>query len=326
MNMFRTPLRVSFLGGGTDYPEFFMNHGSGLVLGSAIDKFSYIIASHFPSRLFDYCIRVSYRKVELVKSIDEIEHNVFREGLKLCKVFRDIELHNISDLPSFSGLGSSSTFTVGLLHALHEFNSHRVNSIDLAYEAIHLERNILHENVGCQDQTFAALGGLNLIEFRGLDDFRIIPLHLSANRLEELESHLLLVFTGITRKASDMAGRQLRNLPANISALAKIRALAEKGFSLLTSNKSIIEFGQLLDESWQMKRSLATDVSNPKIDDMYQIAREHGAVGGKLLGAGGGGFFLLFAPPDKHADLEKAFPHYEITRVKLNVPGSMRIY
>lgn len=321
----KAPLRISFFGGGSDYPEYFLNHG-GAVLASAIDKFSYITANPFPSGLFDYAIRVSYRKVELVKNLDEIEHRVYRECLRYCGLERDIELHNVADLPTFTGLGSSSTFTVGLLHALHAFQGQPTRGMQLAYEAIHIERTCLGENVGCQDQTMAAAGGFQLAEFRGLDDIRLQSVPLSAARQEELEAHMLLVFTRVLRRASDVVAGQLARIALNTEALARIHKMAYQGYELLTGTASITAFGELLHRAWLDKRTLSEQVSNTLIDGMYQLALDHGASGGKLLGAGGGGFLLLIAPPEKQAALLKAFAGYDVIRVRLRAPGSEVIF
>lgn len=321
MKMTRAPLRISFFGGGTDYPEHFTRHG-GAVLGSAIDKFSYITASPFPSRLFDYSVRVSYRKVELVKTVDEIEHAVYRACLHYCGLERDIELHNVADLPAFTGLGSSSTFTVGLLHALHAFKEESVSPLDLAYEAIHIERNVLKENVGCQDQALAAVGGLNVIEFRAEDDMKVTPLDLPAGRIEELERHCFVVYTGVRRRASDVVADQLKNVDRNREALLAMRAMVDRGAEILAGGGDLLAFGRLLHDAWERKRALSDTVSNEQIDAMYRTGLEHGAVGGKLLGAGGGGFLLLFAPPERHNDLCTAFDGYQPVDIRLNAPGS----
>jgi D-glycero-alpha-D-manno-heptose-7-phosphate kinase len=325
MIMSRTPLRISFFGGGTDYPEYFQRE-SGAILGTAIDKFSYITASPFPSRLFDYSIRVSYRKVELVKSVQEIEHNVYRECLKHCGLDKDVELHNVADLPSFSGLGSSSTFTVGLLRALHALKGEEVDGLPLAYEAIHIERRVLRENVGCQDQTLAAVGGFHLVEFKREDDIRLHPVELSPSRLAELEAHLFVVFTGISRRASDVVATQLSNLPANRQTLAGMRVMVDKALAILTGSGSLTPLGHLLHEAWQAKRSLSDRISNSQIDGMYDRARQQGALGGKVLGAGGGGFLLFFAPPDRHAALRASFADFQEIRVRLNAPGSQIVF
>ncbi len=321
----QTPLRLSFFGGGTDYPEHFLKHG-GAVLASAIDKFSYITASRFPSRLFDYKVRVSYRKVELVRAVTELEHRVYQACLQHCGLEQDIELHNIADLPSFSGLGSSSAFTVGLLKALHAFKGEDLAPLDLAYEAIHIERDVLHENVGCQDQLLAAVGGFNLVEFHRPDHIAVHPVNLPLARLHELEAHLLLVYTKITRRASDIVAAQLQRVDANAERLLEMRRMVDRGLEILRGATDILEFGRLLHLAWQLKARLSQTVSNETIDHLYQLGLNHGAVGGKLLGAGGGGFILFFAPPEAHPRLRAVFQDYEIIEVNLNAPGSNIIF
>jgi D-glycero-alpha-D-manno-heptose-7-phosphate kinase len=321
----RAPLRISFLGGGTDYPEYFLREG-GAVLATAIDKYSYVTASPFQSHLFDYGLRISYRKVELVKNINEIEHNVYRECLRLCKLERDLELHNVADLPAFTGLGSSSTFTVSLLQALHSFKGEYRTPEQLAYEAIYVERNLLHDNVGCQDQTLAAFGRLNLIEFRAEDDILVHRVPLSPARLQEFEQHLFIIFTGITRKAADVVTKQLARVNENRKTLQKMRAMVDKGWNILTSDKSLYEFGKLLDQTWQAKRSLDGGVSNGEIDRLYELGRSTGALGGKLLGAGGGGFLLFFAPPEAHGRLQHVFGAYHNLCMHIDAPGSEIIF
>lgn len=321
LSMSRAPLRVSFFGGGTDYPEYFLKHG-GAVLATAIDKFSYMTASTFFSKLFDYNLRVSYRKVELVKDTADIEHNVYREALKFLGIDEGIELHNVADLPSFSGLGSSSTFTVALLAALHKFKGEIVTGQQLAYEAIHIERNLLKENVGCQDQTMAAVGGFNVVQFLKEDHITINKVPISASRLQELQSHLLLIFTKITRRASEVVTNQLKRVDSNVDTLKLMRAMVDQGYDILTSCAPISEFGELLHKAWEAKRSLAHDVSNEQINSMYDLARSNGAIGGKLLGAGGGGFLLLFAPPEKHQVIKSVFSQELAVGIKLNAPGA----
>jgi D-glycero-alpha-D-manno-heptose-7-phosphate kinase len=321
----RAPVRISFFGGGTDYPDYFLREG-GAVLATAIDKFSYVTASPFPSRLFDYCIRISYRKVEVVKEARQIEHNVFRECLQLLGFERDLELHNCADLPAFTGLGSSSAFTVSLLHALHTAKGEFLRPAELAYEAIHVERHILKDNVGCQDQVLAAFGGFNLVEFRTERDILVNRVPIPPQRLSEFEQHLFLVFTGITRKASEVVAHQLKRVDQNLPALRSMRAMVHEGFDLLVGNKPLREFGELLDRAWQAKRTLDTVISNPEIDEIYQAGIAAGAWGGKLLGAGGGGFMLFFAPPAAHPKLEQVFAGRQLLKVKVSAPGSQIIF
>ena len=321
----RAPVRISFFGGGTDYPEYFLKEG-GAVLATAIDKFSYVTASPFLSHLFDYSIRVSYRNVELAKDFREIQHSVFRECLGLCGLEKDIELHNVADLPAFTGLGSSSAFTVSLLHALHSFKGEFLNPKELACEAIHVERSLVKDNVGCQDQVMAAYGGFNLVEFRTETDISVTRVPLAPQRLAEFEKHLILVFTGIKRKASDLVAKQLQRVDLNLPALRSMRAMAYAGHDILTGNKPLNEFGELLHAAWLAKRSLDGGISNPEIDEMYRQGREAGAWGGKLLGAGGGGFMLFFAPAEAQANIKAAFADHQILSVKLNAPGSQIIF
>jgi D-glycero-alpha-D-manno-heptose-7-phosphate kinase len=321
----RAPLRVSFFGGGTDYPEFFLGEG-GAVLAAAIDKFTYVTASPFQSALFDFSIRVSYSKAESRKSVDEIEHRVFREALKLCGYERDIELHTVADLPAFTGLGSSSSFTVALLQALHSFKGEYRTPLSLAREAIDVERHRVGDNVGCQDQVTAAVGGFNLIEFRPEDEIRVHPVPLSRERLAEFQAHLLLVYTGITRRASDLAARHLERLSDNRECLKGMRRMAERGWDILTGAGSLSEFGRLLHEAWEAKRSLDTAVSTPEIDRMYDEGRSAGALGGKLLGAGGGGFLAFFIPPESRAACKRAFSPRPTLDLTIGAPGSQVIF
>ena len=321
----RAPVRISFFGGGTDYPEFFRDEG-GAVLATAIDKYCYVTASPFLSHLFDYSIRVSYRKVELAKCADDIEHKVYRECLKLCGLSKGIELHAMADLPAFTGLGSSSTFTVSLLQALHGFKGEFRSPADLAYEAIHVERNLLMENVGCQDQVLAAFGGFNLVEFRTEQNILVHRVPISPARLAELEQHLLLVFTGITRHASSVVAEQLKKVSLNAPVLRQMRAMVDQGYDILTSQKPLTQFGELLHRAWVAKRSLDQGVSSSEIDAIYQRGLDAGALGGKLLGAGGGGFLLLFAPPERHSKLAEAFAAKPTLSVRVNAPGSQIIF
>lgn len=321
----RAPLRISFFGGGTDYPEYFLQEG-GAVLATAIDKFSYVTASPFASHLFDYGVRVSYRKVELAKCVADIEHNVYRECLRLCGLERDLELHNVADLPAFTGLGSSSSFTVSLLHALHSFKGEFRTPLQLAYEAIYVERHLLNDNVGCQDQTLAAFGGFNLIEFRGEDDILVHRVPISPARLRELEQHLFIIFTGIKRKATDVVAKQLARVNENMNTLRRMRTMVDQGWDILTSNRSLTEFGELLHAAWQAKCSLDCGISNGEIDRLYGLARKTGAIGGKLLGAGGGGFLLFFAHPEMHPKLQQVFGAYHCLCAHINAPGCEIIF
>jgi len=321
----RAPLRISFLGGGTDFPEYFRQHG-GAVLATGIDKFSYVTANPFHSHLFEYAIRVSYSVGELAKKVDDIRHPVFRECLRYCGLEKDIELHTVADLPAFTGLGSSSAFTVSLLQVLHAYKGEYVRPIQLAYEAIHIERNVLKECVGVQDQTTAALGGFNVLEFHAEDDIRARPLTLSRARIEELESHLFIVFTGIKRRAQDLEKNKINNLAENCKHLHRLQNLVGQGYDILTSNASLSKFGDLLHQAWELKQLLDSGVSNPEINDLYKKGLTAGAWGGKLLGAGAGGFLLFCVPPEKQPAIQAAFKDYHNLTVRLAAPGSQIIF
>ncbi|MDM8554091.1 kinase [Desulfococcaceae bacterium HSG7] len=321
----KTPFRISFFGGGTDHPEFFEKN-RGAVLGSAIDKFIYHSITEFPSKLFDYSIRLAYRKVECVNSLQEIEHAPFREILKYYKIDKDIEIGLSADLPSFSGLGSSSSFSVGLINALNAFQSNFIPKKRLAQLAIHIEREILKESVGCQDQTFAAYGGLNVIEFITTENLIVHRISLSNDRLNELNNSLLLFFTGITRRAADIEKNKIGNLDKIENNLKQIYEYVEKAHDLLTGNKPLSEFGRLLNKTWYEKRNLHTDVSNSQVDRMYKLALEAGALGGKLLGAGGGGFMLFFVPIERQPSVKKALIDYYEIPFSINAPGSHIIH
>ncbi|GAB4119354.1 MAG: GHMP kinase [Acidobacteriota bacterium] len=321
----RTPLRISFFGGGTDFPEFFREHG-GAVLGTAIDKYIYHCVTRFPSELFDYSIRLAYRSTECVRSVDEIEHRPFREILKHFGLERDVEISLAADLPAFSGLGSSSSFTVGLVNALSAFTGKFIAKDALARLAIHLERDVMREAVGWQDQIFAAFGGLNVIEFEPAGGFNVHRIALGAERQRELEESILLFFTGITRRAAALEQCKLDSLDRIRENLLRMYRLVERAHNILTGNGPLSEFGRLLHESWLEKRSLASEVSNGRIDHMYQLGMQAGALGGKLLGAGGGGFMAFFVPKERQESVRAALQgHYEIS-FSINAPGSTIVH
>ena len=322
----KTPLRISFLGGGTDYPRYFVKYGGGAVIGTAVDKSAFFCMSPFYSGLFDYSIRIAYRQVECVNSLDELQHAPFRECLRRAGVTRDIEINHSAELPSFTGLGSSSSFVVGLLNTVHAFRRRRTPPLDLAYQAVELERGPLQESVGCQDQTLAAVGGFNLIEFRGLGDFVVNPIPFAPGRLREFEDHLLVVFTGIKRRAEEPASRQVGRVPQNLAPLAALRRLVDEGYRVLTGGGSLAGFGELLHRTWVQKRQLDAAISNDAIDRIYQAGLEAGALGGKLLGAGGGGFLLFFVPPDRRAAVQARLGHLQQIDFRVNAPGTQVVH
>ncbi len=321
----KTPFRVSFFGGGTDYPEHFTKHG-GAVLGTAVDKCTYLAATHFYSRLFDYSIRLAYSKVECVPDLDSIQHAPLRECLRWTGVTQDVELDCMAELPSSVGLGTSSSFVVGVLNTLYAFQGRVVHPLDLAYQAIEIEREVLGESVGCQDQTFAAMGGFNLIEFHTTQNIVVHRLPLSLERQTEFEQHLLVVYTGIRRRASQVAARQIERIGKNVERLKQMRRLVDDGYEVLAGGKSLAEFGRLLDRGWRLKTSLDDSVSNGQINEIYEQGLAAGALGGKLLGAGGGGFILFFVPPEKRERLIAAVGNLETISIGVNAPGTQIVH
>jgi D-glycero-alpha-D-manno-heptose-7-phosphate kinase len=255
---------------------------------------------------FEHKHRIVYSRIENVRTYTEIEHPSVRAVLGWAKIEDGLEIHHDGDLPARSGLGSSSSFTVGLLHALQALDGKMVSKDSLARDAIHVEQNIICENVGSQDQVSAAYGGFNRIEFQRDGAIGVSPVILRSDRQRELQSHLLLCFTGLSRIASEVAKSKIENLDKRKDELNLLRQMVDEATSILqNSNRPIAEFGKLLRESWEYKRRLSNRVSTPVIDEIYQAAMDAGAIGGKILGAGGGGFLLLFAPPERHATIRE---------------------
>ena len=321
----KTPFRVSFFGGGTDYPEHFTKHG-GAVLGTAVDKCTYLAATHFYSRLFDYSIRLAYSRVECVPDLDSIQHAPLRECLRWTGVTQDVELDCMAELPSSVGLGTSSSFVVGVLNTLYAFQGRVVHPLDLAYQAIEIEREVLGESVGCQDQTFAAMGGFNLIEFHTTQNIVVHRLPLSPERQAEFERHLLVVYTGIRRRASQVAARQIKRIGNNTERLMQMRRMVDQGYEILAGGKSLAEFGRLLDKGWRLKTSLDDSVSNSQINAIYEQGLSAGAFGGKLLGAGGGGFILFFVPPERRESLIASLGNLETISIGVSAPGTQIVH
>ena len=294
----KTPFRISFFGGGTDYPPYFREHG-GSVLATSIDKYCYISCRHLPP-FFDHKFRIAYSKIENAVSIDGIQHPAVRGVLKQFGVERGLEIHHDGDLPARSGLGSSSSFVVGLVNALNALNGKFSPKLTLAKEAINIEQNVLKEAVGSQDQVSAAFGGLNRIDFHEDDTFSVRPIILGAERKSLLDENLLLFFTGITRFASPVAKKKVENFDKKEKELLRMKDMVSQGIEILGQRSCpLSEFGELLHQAWMYKRELAQGVTNSKIDAVYDAALAAGAVGGKLLGAGGGGFILFYAEEDR---------------------------
>lgn len=305
----RTPYRISFFGGGTDYPVHYHEHG-GTVLNTTINKYCYITCRHFPPFFqHKHCIR--YSKLEYPNTIDEIVHPSVRECLRYAKVEDGLEVNHSGDIPAMSGVGSSSAFTVGLLHALNALSGKISSKRELASAAIHVEQNMIGENVGSQDQVAAAFGGLNLVEFDAQREFRVKVMPLQKPIMSRLQGNLLLFYTGISRFASKIAGEQIENARKNVQSLTHMREMAYEAARILSDCRvddldGVDEFGRLMHESWMLKRGLGTKVTNNTVDQMYAAAREKGALGGKLCGAGGGGFLMLYVRPEDQASVTEA--------------------
>lgn len=302
----RTPFRVSFFGGGTDYPDWYLREG-GSVLSTTIDKYLYLACRYLPP-FFEMRHRIVWSKIENVWKIDEIQHPAIREGLRLLGFddTRGLDIHYHADLPARSGMGSSSSFAVGLINALMALRGQHISKHDAAVEAIRLERDVLKETVGSQDQAAAAHGGLNRIDFLESGEICVEPMIIPPARIEDLESRLMLFYTGISRYASDVAAEVVANISKRESTLRQMRKMVDDAVDIVTGSGPLEPFGELLHESWQCKRSLSQRVSNTVVDQIYDAARGAGALGGKLLGAGESGFMLFFVPPGGRQAVRKA--------------------
>lgn len=320
----RTPFRISFFGGGTDYPSWYLKHG-GSVLASSINKYCYITCRYLPP-FFEHRLRVVYSRIEDVQSFEEIQHPAVRETIRFLRLERGLEIHHDGDLPARSGMGSSSSFTVGLLYALYALLGLMPSKNQLALESIHIEQNMIKETVGSQDQVTAAYGGLNQIIFKTNGDISIRPVTITQERLEELNSHLMLFYTGIMRTASDVAKTYVEDIETKSKHLQAMKEMVDEAISALCSNRCICHFGELLHQNWMLKRELSPHVSNDILDDLYKRAQECGAIGGKMAGAGGGGFLLLFVPPSAQERMRKAFKELIYVPFQLESSGSQIIF
>src|SRR5271155_5072843 len=300
----RTPMRISFFGGGTDYPVWYREHG-GSVLSTTIDKSCYITTRWLPP-FFEYHSRISYSKVENVSSNSQIEHPSVRACLDHMGIDGGVEVHHVADLPARTGLGTSSAFTVGFLLSLYALKNQMRDKHALTAEAIHVERDLLQEAVGAQDQASCAHGGFNRINFHTNDAIEVKRILAAPNRIAELEQHLALYFTGFSRTASEVAKEQLKATPNRQKELTEMHQMVDEAEAIVTDpNRSLDEFGKLLHQNWQIKRTLTQMISNSSIDEIYEAGISAGALGGKILGAGSGGFMLFFVPPDRKEALRR---------------------
>lgn len=317
----RTPHRISFFGGGTDYPSFYLNHG-GKVLGGAIDKYCYLNVRNFPP-FFLHKHRIVYSNIENVNDFSEIKHPSVRETLKYLHFGEGISVHHDGDIPARSGMGSSSAFTVGLIKSVYALNGQIISKEELTKEAIHIEQNLIGENVGSQDQTFAAYGGLNMIEFLQNGEIVVNPIIMKIERFEKFESSFLLFFSGISRIASEVAKDQIQNTSKNESNLHTMKSLVDEAYAILTQPKrDLNEFGELLNHTWKLKKTLSNKITNPEIDEMYEMAMKSGALGGKLLGAGGGGFMVFYVEEKNKSKVIEGLKNHLHIPFKFDFEGS----
>ncbi|MEO5350058.1 MAG: kinase [Magnetococcus sp. YQC-3] len=321
----RTPFRISFFGGGTDYPAWYREHG-GSVIAASINKYCFITLRELPP-FFEYNYRIRYFLREEVKTIDEIKHPSVRECLRFMQVKRGVEIVHSADLPARSGLGSSSSFTVGLLHAIYSLMYKMPTKRELAVNAIHVEQELIRENVGSQDQTEAAFGGLNRIDFGYPQHISVRPIILPPDKKDRLCRSLMLFFTGFSRTASDIAGEQIKQTMDRSAELYRMLELVEESMSILLSEQdSLDDFGRLLHEQWLLKRQMTHLISNQRIDDIYAAGLQAGALGGKLLGAGGGGFILFFVRPGDQQRVRETFKDLLHVPFRFDDVGSQIVY
>jgi len=320
----KTPLRMSFVGGGSDLPVFYRNFG-GAVVSTAIDKFVYVSVN----KKFDDRIRVSYSKTEEVGSVDKIKHPLVREALKMLNIPGGIEITSIADIPARgSGLGSSSTFTVGLLHALHAYAQRYASAEQLAREACQIEIEQCREPIGKQDQYAAAFGGFNFIEFNADDSVSVEPILCKRETIQRLQDNLLMFYTGIVRSASAILKNQQASVMAEKSKqkmLCRMVELARELKAELQKN-NLDAFGEIIHANWELKRSITNEISTSQIDQWYQTARSHGAIGGKLLGAGSGGFMMFYAPRERHEEITRGLKDLRRIELRFEPQGSRIIF
>ena len=299
----KTPFRMSFFGGGTDMESFFMENG-GAVLSTTFDKYCYVNVRHLP-RFFDYSTELSYAKIERVTDVNDIQHPAIREAMKMLDM-HEIRLTYEADLPARSGLGTSSSFAVGMINAFYALKGKYADKKKLADAAIYLERELCKEAGGWQDQIAASYGGFNRISFNS-DGYEVLPLIINPERKRQLNNNLMMFFTGFTRFSSDVQKANASNKADKVNQLKEMLALVDEAEKVLVDKQSDLdEFGRLLDHTWRIKRKTGNTVSTNSIDELYDKGLKAGALGGKLLGAGGGGFLVFYVEPDKQEKVKKA--------------------
>jgi D-glycero-alpha-D-manno-heptose-7-phosphate kinase len=320
----KTPIRITFTGGGTDIQEYYKRHGPGACIASTIDKYIHVIvAKHF----YHNMLRVSYSKTENnISNVEDIRHPVVRECLKLEKIKSGLQIVSITEVPgSGTGLGSSSSFTVGLLNALHAWKNQSAPPRKLAEEAVLIERERLKEAGGLQDQYIASFGGTQFMKFGKNGGVTLLPINMDPEFKTELQDHLLLLFTGKTRKSTPIHTDMAEHMSENLDSYNRMRDIAYETYKSLSEGR-LDEIGEQLNENWDLKKSLSKTISNGAIDQMYLKALNSGATGGKLIGAGNGGFLMLFAPPEKHKKIIKELKMLIPMKFKFESGGSKRLY
>ncbi|MFQ5922741.1 MAG: kinase [Anaerolineales bacterium] len=322
----RTPYRISFFGGGTDYPAWYLEQG-GAVLSTTIDKYCYISCRYLPP-FFNIRHRIVWSHVETVSTISEILHPAVREGLRFLGFDNSIglEIHHQGDLPARAGMGSSSSFSVGLIKALTALRGQMIGKHDLALEAIQLEQDAMKEPVGSQDQVAAAYGGFNIIHFLQHGDIRVEPITIPNSRMAELQSRLLLFYTGTSRLSSEIAADVIAGLQGKRELLRKMRSFVDQAVSILNGPSGLDDFGQLLHENWRLKREQSKLVTNRSVDRIYQKAVEYGALGGKLLGAGGSGFMVFYVPLERQQQVIETLSNCLHVPFAFESEGSSLVY
>jgi len=321
MIIVQTPLRVSFFGGGTDFPSFFMEEG-GCVLSSAIDKFIFISIKE----RFDNKLRIGYTQTEMVDRVDDIHHELIRESLRTTKILNGVEVTTMGDIPSEgSGLGSSSTVTVGSLHAMYAYRGEIVSAERLAREACAIEIDTLKKPIGIQDQYIAAYGGLRFIEFLPSGEVNVEKINISTDARREMNDNFLLFFTGVGRKASTILTEQKQNIKDRSSELREMKQMAHQARAYVEA-ENFVELGHLMHQSWESKKRLAGTISNSQINDLYDSARSAGAIGGKIAGAGGGGFLLLYVPYERQNRVREALKNLQELPFRLEADGTKIIF
>jgi len=320
----RTPLRVSFCGGGTDLPSYY-THEQGAVVSTAIDKYVYITINRL-SRYFDHRILLKYSQTELVDSVDEIRHPIIREAMIMTGVVESVEITSMADIPAGTGLGSSSTYAVGLLHALHTFKGEYVSARQLAEEACEIEIGRLGDPIGKQDQYIAAYGGICHIRFNTDESVFVDPVVCAQATKKALQDNLLIFYTGVTRRAGQILEVQKASTSKKMDVLTRMRDMCGGLLHVLREGRSLNQFGDILHDAWLEKRSLVDTISNDTINNYYTKAREAGALGGKLLGAGGGGFLLFYVEPQNHGKVREALREMQELPFQFEPQGSKVIY